>query len=118
MYFPVSSKNSMLSNSGGKTVLKSATVRVPAGAGAGGVGAGAETPADFKLFEMSVKSCEISFKIVRSWSIRCASSSTVGFFSLMQSPAYTILWYRASIFVLSLTHLSQKIQKNPSRFQC
>jgi len=98
MYFPVSSKNSMLSSSVGKTVLKSATVRVPdgvgaGGVGAGGVGAGAATPVAFRFFEISVKSCEISFRTMRSWSIRCASSSAVGFFSLMQSPAYTTLWY-------------------------
>jgi len=83
MYFPVSSKNSMLSSSVGKTVLKSAIVRVPGGVGAAGVSAGAAAPADFRFFEISVKSCEISFRTMRSWSIRCASSSAVGFFSLM-----------------------------------
>jgi len=95
MYFPVSSKNSMLSSSVGKTVLKSATVRirVAGGVGAAGAGAGATAPVAFRFFEISVKSCEISFRTMRSWSIRCASSSAVGFFSLMQSPAYTTLWY-------------------------
>jgi hypothetical protein len=41
-------------------------------------------------------------RIMRVWSMRCANSSTVGFFSLIQSPAYTTFWYAASISVLPL----------------
>jgi hypothetical protein len=44
----------------------------------------------------------MSFRIVSSWSMRCANSSAVGFFSLIQSPAYTTFWYGASISVLPL----------------
>ena len=113
MYSPVSSKNSILSSSFGNAVLTSATVRTRAvgEAGVAGAGAGATALASFNCLEMSVKSSEICFKTMRSWSIRCVSSSWVGFFSLIQSPAYTTSWYGASIFVLSSTHRYEKIKE-------
>ncbi len=51
----------------------STMLRIPValGAGADGVGAGAGAPRSaFSCFEMSVRSSEMSFRIVRSWSMR------------------------------------------------
>ena len=95
MWVPASSKNSMFSSSLGNALLMSTMLRIPAAAGAGadGVGAGAGAPRSaFSCFEMSVRSSEMSFRIVRSWSMRCANSSTEVFFSLMWIAGFALLF--------------------------
>ncbi len=73
MWVPASSKNSMFSSSLGNVLLISTMLRIPAalGVGADGVGAGVGAARSaFNCFEMSVRSSEMSFRIVRSWSMR------------------------------------------------
>lgn len=93
MSFPDSSKNNMSSNSFGKIVLISVVDRirvagtVAVGTGAAEAGVALCAPVIFNCFEMSVKSSDMSFSIVNSWSILCTTSSVVGFFWVIQSPA-------------------------------
>jgi len=113
MYWGVSSKLSMSSNSFGNSVLMSLTERirsagVGAGAGAGAV-AGDGTPLAFSDFEMSAKSCAISFKTTRSWSILCKTSSTDGFFSLITQPTQTIICAQLPLLFCPSTSQNAKI---------